>query len=775
MLCSCFHKTSLLFFLWVSGIVIFFDSSNQVFSQIEAGKVLRGSIYASDGLPVASAEIKIIFASGKEQICPNDSQGGFACEIDSSESFTLIIQAEGFSILRQNYTAPQDFSENKSFTLLPASMRETVVITANRTETRLSETAASIVTLTSEEINTTAAPTIDDALRQVAGFSLFRRSGSRYANPTAQGVSLRGIGASGASRSLVLFDDVPLNDPFGGWILWNRVVPVAVERMEVLRGGASSLYGSDSLSGAINILPRKVNDKFAFSAEIYGGSQNTFSGSTFFGFAQNDWSADFTASHFQTKGYILIDAGERGAVDSFAGSRNVNFSGRIAKNFKDKASLFFKTNYFGESRTNGTPAQINRTHLREFIFGGDALVQNPKSKVQNLNFEWRIYGGTQVYDQTFSGVNADRNSESLIRLQRVQAQNFGFSGQVSGVLLENQTLVFGVEAREVRGASDEIGFFNNRPTTTSGAGGREQTFGFFAQDFARINSKFILSGSLRFDYWKNFRALSSVRTLSTGQTATIDFPVREESALSPQISALYQINEKFSVFALASKSFRAPTLNELYRGFRVGNVVTNADENLKAEKAANFEAGASFTKNSFSLRGNIFWTEIKNPVSNVTLTVTPNLIIRQRQNVGKNRAVGLEVEADTRFRDFGFSFGYLLSDSRVTRFPANRDLDNLFIPQVARHQFTFQTNYVKNNWTLAFQGRAFSKQFDDDLNQFRLEPYFHLDAFAAKRFGENWQIFAAVENLFNSRYSIGKTPVRSVSPPINARIGLRWK
>ena len=343
MLGSLFHIINRLCFLCVCGILIFLSGFNQVFSQEAGIGVLRGNIYDSDGLPVVAAEIKIVTASGKEWVCLNDNQGGFACEINSSETFTLIIQAEGFSILRQNYVSPQDFSENKRFTLSPASLREEVVITANRTETRLGETAASIVSLSKEEINNTAAPTIDDKLRQVAGFSLFRRSGSRYANPTSQGVSLRGVGASGASRSLVLFDGIPLNDVFGGWILWNRVVPIAVERIEVLRGGASSLYGSDSLSGAINILPRKPQEKFAFSGEIYGGTQKTFSGSIFFGLARTDWSADFTASHFQTRGYILIDEAERGAADSFAGSRNAHFSGRIARNFDNKANVFFKT------------------------------------------------------------------------------------------------------------------------------------------------------------------------------------------------------------------------------------------------------------------------------------------------------------------------------------------------------------------------------------------------------------------------------------------------
>ncbi len=738
--------------------------------------ILRGKIVDAVGLPIEKAQIKVRSNSGKFSSCQTDNEGKFACEINFNEGFSLTVEAKDFSILRQTFRKLQDFSQDETLSLSPASIQEKVVVSANRTETRLGETAASVISLSNEDLKTTAAPTIDDKLRQVAGFSLFRRSGSRYANPTAQGVSLRGVGASGASRSLILYDGVPLNDVFGGWILWNRVPPIAVENIEVLRGGASSLYGSDALSGTINILPRRTREKYLFSGEIYGGTQRTFSGSTFFGFSKNNWTADFTASHFQTRGYILTDTDERGAADSFAGSRNVIFSGRIAKNlFHENTNIFFKTSYFGESRTNGTPAQINRTHLREFVFGGDSVIPNSRFQIPNLNINWRIYGGTQVYDQTFSAVSADRNSESLTRLQRVPAQNIGLSGQVSGVFLQSQTIVFGVEARQVRGASDEIGYFNNRATSASGAGGRERTFGFFGQDFARIGSKFVLAGSLRFDGWRNFRALSSTRTFSNNQTIVTDFPDRRENAFSPQISALYQLTNNFSLFALASESFRAPTLNELYRGFRVGNVVTNANENLRAEKAANFETGASFSRHKFYLRGNFFLTEISQPIANVTLSVTPNLITRQRRNAGKTRAIGAEIEAETRFRSFNFSAGYLFTDSRVTNFPSNQNLEGLLVPQTARHQFTFQTNYSKNNWTLAFQGRASSKQYDDDLNLFRLEPYFQLDVFAAKRIKKNLQIFTAIENIFNSRYSIAKTPVRSVSSPINLRVGVRWK
>jgi outer membrane receptor protein involved in Fe transport len=765
-----------------AAVIIILACTFGVYSQKTNERILRGNVVDAAGLPIERAKVRAVSAAGNAVLCQNEIGGKFTCAIDFADDFQLLAEAEGFSILRQNVANTQDFSQEITLTLLPAGAREEVVVTANRTETRIGETAASVVTLSSQEILTTAAPTLDDALRQVPGFSLFRRSGSRSANPTAQGVSLRGVGASGASRSIVLLEGVPLNDAFGGWVQWNRVPPIAVERIEVLRGGASSLYGSGALSGAINILPRRTRRSFIFSAEAFGGTQNTLSGSTFFGVSKSGASADFTASIFQTKGYIPVDKDERGTADSFAGAKNSVLSARFSKEFVDKSYIFFKPSVFGEARTNGTPAQINRTYIRQFVLGGGWEIANPqiqtpdkKQEVADLKFTWRIYGGTQTYDQTFSTVSADRNSEALNRVQRVPAQSLGFSSQLTGTFLENQTFIIGFEAREVRGASDEIGLANNRITSFLGTGGREQTFSIFLQDFARIGSRFVLAGSVRYDDWTNFRAYNSTRTLSNNQTTTVNFPDRNEDAFTPQISLLFQATEKLSVFALFSKSFRAPTLNELYRGFRVGSVVTQANENLRAEKALNFEAGLSFSRKKLYFRGNFFFTEIKEPVANVTLSVTPNLITRQRQNAGRTRARGLELEAEWRLKNLRLSLGYLFTDSRVTDFPANRNLENLFVPQTARQQITFQATYSKNTWTFALQGRAASKQFDDDLNTLRLEPYFQLDAFASKRIRENLQIFVGIENVFNSRYSIGKTPVRTVSSPITFRVGFRWK
>lgn len=651
-------------------------------------------------------------------------------------------------------------------------VREEVVITTNRTETKLDETPASIVVLTQTELSTSSSPVIDDVLRQTVGFSLFRRSNSRNANPTTQGGSFRGVGSSGASRSLVLLEGVPLNDPFGSWILWNRVPNISIERIEVIRGGASSLYGSNALSGTVNIIPRKAEEKVTFSAEIYGGMQKTLSGSTFIGSRIKNWSFDAVASNFQTRGYKIIDEAERGLVDQFAGSKNSNFSGRIERKINDFGKIFVKPSYFGEVRSNGTGLQTNRTHFKQLVLGGEFDLSNHKSQIENRKLTWLLFGGNQVYDQTFSTIAANRNSEILNRIQRVPSQNIGFSSQFSTVL-KNHTLLGGFEAKEVRGASNEIAFVS-QSTSLIGSGGRERTYSIYLQDFAKTGN-LILVGNLRFDSWQNRRALSAATTLSTNQTVVSNFHDRSQNTLSPQLSALYSLPKNFGLFGSVSRNFRAPSLNELYRAFRVGNVLTQANENLKPEIATNFESGVNYTHNRFYLRGNYFWTEVSNAIGNITLNQTPNLITRQRQNAGETRSHGFEIENETRWKSFVFSAGYLLVDAKVVRFPANPSLANRLIPQMSRHQFTFQTRFNYQDWSFAWQGRAASKQFDDDLNTLELEPYFQLDIFAAKRFKENLQIFLGIENILNSQFSVGKTPIRTVNSPFNLRIGIRWK
>ena len=733
-------------------------------------QIVSGTVTDANNAPIPNAEVSV---SAKDKTLAQTTtadDGVFSINIAQANS-TLKIAADGFSDYEKSL-GEVDFTAPLKIVLEPRNLSEEVRVSITRTESRLSETPASIVVLNRETLDATAAQTVDDSLRQIAGFTLFRRSSSKTSNPTTQGANLRGLSGSGASRAAILFDGLSLNDAFGGWTFWSRVPTIAVEQAEVLRGGASAFYGNAALSGAVNLIASKAEEnqpilRFQTSA----GTQNTFDGSVFSSYAINNWSFDLAAETFQTAGYVPTAREQRGAIDTKANSRHNNAILTIGRAFNENARVFARGNLFAERRDNGTSLTNNRTYFRQAAIGADFANERFGT------FQFRSFVEKQVYDQTFSAISNNRNTETLSRIQRVPSQAFGanlFWSRVFGAHVVSGSFEF----REVRGFSDEIVYVNNRPTTSIGSGGRERTFSVFAQDIWRVSKKLNLNFGGRFDYWENFAALSANRNLSTNLTGVTNFPDRKERSFSPRVAALYQINPNFSFVAAYSKSFRAPTLNELYRAFRVGNVLTLANENLESERADTFETGLNYTgfSRKLTLRGNFFIAEVSRPVVSITLTSAPNLITRQRQNVGETRSRGLELDAEfSPFAKLKFSASYLPVDSRVADFPANPLLIDKFLPQVARRQLTFQAFYrPQKKLSLSLQGRISDAQFEDDLNTLRLRPFFTLDVFAAYKF-DKFEMFTAVENVFNNRYDVGLTPNRTVAAPRFLRVGLRFR
>ena len=162
-----------------------------------------------------------------------------------------------------------------SVVLKIATLFETVTVTPTRTEKRLGDVPVSANIVEKETIRQSPAVVADDVLRQVPTFSLFRRSSSLSSHPTAQGVSLRGIGPSGVSRTLVLVDGVPFNDPFGGWVYWTRVPLESVDRIEVIDGSSSSLYGNYGMGGVINIIPHACRGRRTLEFKTQYGNHNS--------------------------------------------------------------------------------------------------------------------------------------------------------------------------------------------------------------------------------------------------------------------------------------------------------------------------------------------------------------------------------------------------------------------------------------------------------------------------------------------------------------------
>ena len=357
----------------ITGLFLLCACALVATAEVNQSHRLTGLVIDQLSMPVAQAQVSLYSVSSLIAQTKTDDDGRFTFGALTISEGILIVRANGFAESQQIWSvARHEANEISDLTIIvaPAALTEQVTVSATRTATRLGETAASVVVLTTKEINTTASLTLDDTLRQVPGFQLFRRSGSRTANPTSQGVSLRGTGASGASRAVVLSDGVPLNDPFGGWVYWGRVPRASIDRVEVLRGGASALYGSDALGGVINIITREPIAP-TLSLEASYGNQQTPNATLYAGAKKGKWRVTLASELLKTDGYLPVAKSERGSVDTLAGSRHQAVDFQLEREFSKTLTVFARAAYFGEARTNGTPLQTNRTHIRQWSTGGD--------------------------------------------------------------------------------------------------------------------------------------------------------------------------------------------------------------------------------------------------------------------------------------------------------------------------------------------------------------------------------------------------------------------
>ena len=385
-----------------------------------AGIRLTGIVIDVSGAAVVGATVIVERGEARSLEIETGPNGRFIADLSVGEYVIRAMHPGFVAVGRVVAIAGGETSEFTVLVLQPAGISDTVTVTATRGEAQFDSHASTSV-LTSAELFSVGAATIDDALRNTPGFGLFRRSSSRVANPTTQGVTLRGVSGSGASRTLVLADGLPLNDPFGGWVYWNRIPSAAIDRVEVVRGAVGDLYGADAVGGVIQILtldPNRSRLRAVFDVD----SHETVRGSFFAGGQRSGWNGTLAGEVVSTEGYIVVPEVDRGSVDVPA---NSEYQSAIATLGFDSGGSWRATGraaVYSEDRSNGTPVQVNDTDWRQFSgeFAGAG-----GSGAGTI----RIAGGSQGYQQAFSAIASDRNSESIVRQQHIPSTFWNISGQ----------------------------------------------------------------------------------------------------------------------------------------------------------------------------------------------------------------------------------------------------------------------------------------------------------------------------------------------------------
>ena len=744
---------------------------------------VSGVVHDSTGALVAGAVV-IVRSGGRDtRQTVTGPDGHFQVEVPQAGDVAIIVRAGGFAEGQQRTTAG---ARDVDIVLMPAALFEEITVTPSRTERRVGDIPASVNVLSSEDIRQSPAVVADDVLRQAPTFSLFRRNNSLAAHPTTQGVSLRGIGPSGVSRTLVLLDGVPFNDPFGGWVYWTRVPLESADRIEIVDGPTSNLYGNYAMGGVINIVTNRPGRRTLELKPQYGNLGSP----KFDVFGSDVWGkvgAAVEASVFKTDGYANVSSTERGLVDNNVAVNFANINVKLEYNPTSQVNAFFKTGYFRENRDNGKVSTFDGTEEANdtrwnFVSGGVRIVLPDRSDLQA-----RMFADFETFHSNFLAVPAATPPRSLGRVtlnQAVPTTGVGGVVQWSKAFTGRQFFTAGTDWRWVDGESQEDALDAVRGATVvtrRSSGGSQQSVGAFFQDMLTPVDKVQVTLSARVDHWRNYNAHNLETTVATGQPTVNNkpsLPDREDTVVSPRVAALYHVTDRVSAWGDFGYGFRAPTLNELYRQFSVGAVLTRPNDQLGPERLKGGELGINIAPaRNVTVRTTWFDNRVQNPVSNVTIGTN----ILQRQNLGRTRIWGIQSDVEYRMsRAWKVSGGYLYNQAKVVESAAIPALvDNCrgvageacFLPQVPENRGSLRVVYSDSKYaTVALGVQTVGRQFEDDQNA-RVVPaaaladagypgftepglpkYTAVDLLISRAITRNIDAYIGVQNLFDRQY-----------------------
>ena len=645
------------------------------------------------------------------------------------------------------------------------------------------DAAYDIVVIDHERLTGAASNRIEDVLRDVAGFQQFRRTDSRTANPTSQGATLRALGGNASSRALVLLDGAPVADPFAGYIPWFAIAPERLGAVRVTRGAGAGAFGTGALAGTIELQSADATTLPSFQGEFDYGSRNSLSANAVASARLGAGSASLFGRYDQGDGYIIIPKDQRGPADIAARYRQGSIGLHTAAPLTDDIQLLVNGLAFEDKRVRGVEG--NATDVK----GANASVR----LLGDGAWKWEAlaYLQAQTFSNTVVALDATRTvATPSLDQYNTPATGIGGKLEVRPPVGDGFELRLGVDVRDEVGRTKERSrYLLGRFTRLRQGGGRNTVLGGYAEASATPFDRLTLTAGGRIDHWRiadGFLEEVDAQTFAP----TIDEHPANRTKWQPtgRGGIAYDATDALKLRTAAYLSYRLPTLNELYRPFRVGADATGSNADLKPERLKGVEIGADFRPLP-SLRFGItgFVNRLENAIGNVTVGSGPGVfpevgfvaaggLYRQRQNLDAIVARGIEAEAHLALKDWRLDASYAYTHARVEASGIAAALDGLRPAQTPTHQASATLGWAPAaGFRAAVTGRYVSGQTEDDLGVRLLGDAATLDAVFEVPLARG--VFATLrgENLTNTLIASGvsTTGIVDRGTPRTLTIGVR--
>jgi len=635
---------------------------------------------------------------------------------------------------------------------------EQVIISATRTPKLLGDVPGQADIISSKMIEELPVNNIDDALRSVGNVFVNRSWGIFSKNAS---VTMRGLESS--SRTLVLIDGVPKNKIAGGSVNWHNIHPDQIERIEVIKGPASALYGNNAMGGVINIITKKPDMPLSGSAELFYGSYNTIGGNARIGGQafKNDagfyWSLN--GNYRQGDGYIFEPLEYLDDTDVETYLQEWGLGTKLGYKFSRKHSIELAFDYYDELRGGGRQVFEEKGSYDSYLTNQFRLIYD--ASVGENTLQAAMYYNYEDYRNQKESLNS--NEEYSLSHAGTDKTDMGTWVTITRPLRENHTLTIGGEAKHGNVLGNEI--YRTTPDKIHYRGYLDYYALYLQDQISLFRNKLEIIAGIRGD-WAFFRdGFQEIKDPSkvTGfpEAFAVNFKRSNWQSISPKLSLQYNLEKGHSLYALIGTGFKPPKLDDLCKSGKIRKGFRLANPDLKPESLVNYEIGfktslhkkLQLSTAAYYSLGKDFHYLVS---TGDTIDTGGNSLkpVYRRENVTSVGITGFELSLKYHILEhLSFQGSYSYNHSVILDYHAEgKELDGNFIVEVPPHLFyagvtwryRFLTSHLNCSYTDA--------QWADDENTIRIEENFLVNLKVQTNFQDHLQLYVSCQNILDVEF-----------------------
>ena len=699
-------------------------------------------------------------------VSANES-GTFLIKDIPSGSISVHISAIGYKSTEKRVTVQSGDTSLLEFYLEEDNrFLDEIVISATRTENRISQIPGRVEVITPEKLQLTGSQSLDEVLTLLPGVQTARSFGLFSHKST---VSMRGVSGKEQARTLVLIDGIPVNKSDGGSVNWNLISTGEVERVEVVKGPGSALYGGNAMGGIINVVNKRPTKSFQGFASANYGTYNTWGGKTSIGGKLDNGFYWNTSGMYRTSdGYITQSLEDQetnpNIVNSTFDEKALSLKTGYQKSERFSADLDISV--YDDQRETGEKVYQphgnttdHDTYSARAIFKGNEGALNWNSSIFYMREHYKRVSEWKKDDYTWYDVLSVRS-------------DYGF---LSGVnyLWRNHTFSSGFDIRNGSVDASDIYYTSTDQVDNRG---KIDFYGVYLQDELSFKEEQIkIIGGIRYDFSRFYDGAfvihhPSAETLFMDQYQFSDLEDQTWGAFSPRLSMQIKPNDSYRFYASYSRGFRPSVLDDLCRSGRVRGGFKVARPDLKPEFIDNFEIGGDYKPNSWTkITASAYYSMGTDFLYYVSTGDSidmgfGNRPIMIRSNISNVNIYGLEANFTTSPLTFlSFFGGYAYNISKIANYKpdnavANVDLTGKFLSDVPKHSFSIgallKTEYVNAGLTGRYVGNMFvndQNSYDDIVLSDQYAEVFTLDLKIEREWIEHINTSLSIQNIFDKK------------------------